>query len=212
MAASFLFAAACSDNPSGSAERDAHAPDAGDHAATSSDSTVPPGAVGGSPTSVPRSNDATSKPSTSTDGSGSTESTGSTGSSQSPPSTTPRAADGGEYFGGNTPGFPLHVEITPRCIKRGTKVTVTVDTRPYAVTVTYARYSDNKSYGASGTGNAGPSGSWVWIFVVSPDAPLGPAEIYVVAQDRSPDSNDEGASSSGEGAAKKYRFEVVKSC
>lgn len=122
-------------------------------------------------------------------------------------------AEGGEPFGNtNTPGFPLEVRISPSCIRRGTRVTVNVTTRPYAATAAAAAYSDGRSRGANTIGAADPTGSWIWTFVVSPEAPDGPGQIMVSAQDRSAQSNDEGASSSGEGAARKYPFEVKKTC
>ena len=139
---------------------------------------------------------------------------GAPGTTTPAPSPSEPRGDGGEPFGATqSPGFPFDVEITPGCIERGTRVNVKLTTRPYAATAAAATYSDNDSYGAYTIGAADPTGVWLWSFVVPPQAPYGSGQIMVSAQDRSAETNAEGASSTnGEGAARKYRFEVKKSC
>ncbi|HEX7168205.1 MAG TPA: hypothetical protein VF230_14595 [Acidimicrobiales bacterium] len=130
-----------------------------------------------------------------------------------PPAAAPGDDDEGVPFGNTqSPGFPLRAKVTPKCVERGQNLRIEVTTRPFASIAAAIAYSKIDSGAPYTLGAADPSGKWVWILPVGATAAYGQAWAAISAQDRSSDSNDEGAKTSGEGAAKKYPFEVKDSC
>jgi hypothetical protein len=89
---------------------------------------------------------------------------------------------------------------------------VVVTTRPWSAIAAAVAYSDSEAHGAYKIGAADGEGVWQWTFVVEPDAPDGPAQVLISAQDRSADSNDEGAKTTGEGAVGRYPLKVAPRC
>ena len=108
--------------------------------------------------------------------------------------------------------FPLAVTVAPPCVARGGTLAVTIQTRPRASVAAAVSYADEEAHGALTVGDADGTGAFRWQVVVSPDAPEGPAEALVSAQDRTPSPDGESASTTGEHRAGRYPFEVDDRC
>lgn len=157
---------------------------------------------------------ATTAPAKSTaKGSSGTETAGGSSASTTTPTTQPGARPAGngepERLAYTSQGdFPLTVRISPSCVNKGDVLTVELKTRPWASVAASLAFSDKKAYEAYKIGAADPTGAWRWKPVVPKEAPEGPAELLLAVQDRSADSNDEGAKTNGEGAAGRWAFQV----
>lgn len=128
------------------------------------------------------------------------------GQAAAPPTSLPPVTQSG------SPGFPLRVTITPPCVTPGATLQLLVETRPHSSIAAAVAYSDNQAHGAMQVAKAASDGSWRWNVVVSPKAPQGPARALISAQDRAASSNDDGASTNGEGAKGTFPFEVRSRC
>lgn len=135
--------------------------------------------------------------------------TGAAGAAAAAGSSTPAAT--GSWNDVN-PRFPLQVVVSPTCATPGSTVRVEVTTRAHAAIAAGVAFSDDEAHGALGIGAAGPTGTWVWEVVVEPEVPVGRAHVLIAAQDRSADSNEDGAKTDGEGATRREPFEVRKRC
>ena len=149
-------------------------------------------------------------------------------SSQKAPSTTKKpAANKASGSGGQStpttqpptqpivetsPGFPLTVTLGKACVTHGDTQTVTMTTRGWSSVAAAAVYKDNEPHGALTVGNADPTGTWTWAFVVEDKAPEGPAQVILSVQDRAPGSNQDGASTNGEGGTGRFPFTVKDKC
>lgn len=108
--------------------------------------------------------------------------------------------------------FPFSVAIAPPCVAPGGVTTVNLATRAYAAVSAAIAYSDGEAHGALTVGDASSDGSWRWSLSVSPDAPLGTAEVLVSAQDRAPSPDGESTSTTGEHANDRVPLEVSRTC
>lgn len=114
------------------------------------------------------------------------------------------------YFQG-TPGFPLEVDVTPACARRGETISVAMKTRPGSATTAAAAYSNGQAYNTYTVGQADQNGVWKWSFVVPPNAPVGRGTVIASAGDRRLGSDGQPASS-GEYANTTRPFEIKDRC
>jgi hypothetical protein len=86
--------------------------------------------------------------------------------------------------------WQLKASVSPRCVRAGEVVTVTVLTAPTAAIGYVAVYAGEKSgaappfgygYGGNAAGYSDQSGTWTQTWTVRADAPVGPARTTVVA-------------------------------
>jgi hypothetical protein len=84
---------------------------------------------------------------------------------------------------------PVRASVSPRCVRQGETVTLTVHTQSKASIAYGARYSDGgygappplgKGYGGSGHGTATDGGGWETTFTVAPEAPSGAVTVDVL--------------------------------
>lgn len=108
--------------------------------------------------------------------------------------------------------FPFEMTLSSACVTRGSVLTVTVKTRPISSMAGAAQFADGDAHGLLTVSSAGPDGSWVWPVTIPQKAPNGVARMLVTANDRAPGSNDDGASTNGEGVAASHEFEVKDGC
>ena len=107
--------------------------------------------------------------------------------------------------------FPLEVEVTPQCARRGDKVTIAMKTRPASATTAAVAFSNSEAYGNYTIGTADDQGVWVWRISVPDEAPYGKATVLASASDRRAGPDGE-PSTNGEYANTARYFEVKKSC
>jgi hypothetical protein len=88
-----------------------------------------------------------------------------------------------------TATVPVTSEVTPSCIKPGSRATMTVKTEPQAAIAYHAMYAGSRGgaappfgsgYGGNDKGFADGEGRYSSSWIVSPQAPPGPARLDVV--------------------------------
>jgi hypothetical protein len=88
-----------------------------------------------------------------------------------------------------TPEVPVSSEVTPACIKPGGRATMTVKTEPRSAVAYHAMYAGSRGgavppygsgYGGNDKGYSDGEGRYSSSWIVSPEAPPGPARLDVV--------------------------------
>ncbi len=88
-----------------------------------------------------------------------------------------------------TPEIPVESFVQPSCIRPGGKATLTVQTTPKAGIAYHALYAGTKGgapppfgsgYGGNDKGFVNDDGRYVSSWIVSPEAPAGPARVDVI--------------------------------
>ena len=105
----------------------------------------------------------------------------------------------------------MNASLSRTCATRGTRMTLTIETRPHASIAVGVGYSDGDAHGNLTVGPAGGDGMFVWHWVLSPEVPNGKAQVLISAQDRQP-VNDYEAGTSGETSEEILEFEVKSKC
>lgn len=108
--------------------------------------------------------------------------------------------------------LPYELTVTPRCVERGQTLDIVLLTQNNASIAGAVAFSDSGAHGLFIVGNANSDGRWTWSPVIPPTAPDGQAYVLISAQDRSPDSNEEGAETNGDSASSTEPFEVKAKC
>ena len=84
---------------------------------------------------------------------------------------------------------PVRAKLSTRCVKPGERLTLSIATKPEAAVAFQAVYADNKGgaekpfgggYGGNAKGAADKQGAYTNTWVVSLDAPAGPARVDVI--------------------------------
>lgn len=107
--------------------------------------------------------------------------------------------------------FTVTGSVSPRCATIGISMIFRSSTRPGAMVVVSAAYSDQRTHGDHGSGNADARGAFMFRWTIKPDVPLGPAVLLVAASDYEADG-EYGAHSTGEGDSARYPFTVESAC
>jgi hypothetical protein len=143
---------------------------------TSPDPSVPPAGTGGTPTLGPSP-------------SGSNGSGSPAGSSGATPNYLDPTSSPAPYEPPWTPEVPVDAIVTPSCVRPGTGATVTVQTAPKAGIAYHAMYAGSRGgapkpvgsgYGGNDKGMTDGEGRYTSSWIVSPQAPPGPARLDVI--------------------------------